>query len=55
MGQIDISFHDVNTESLDVLKYAGVDVSKLCVQCSRMFIHFDVGMGVESFEMGRGR
>jgi hypothetical protein len=28
---------------------------EIMCKCSRMFIHFDVGMGVESFEMGRGR
>ena len=53
MGQIDISFQKVNRESLDVLAYAGVDVSKLGVRCSRMFIHFDVGIGVESHALGR--
>ena len=37
---------EVNRESQDVLEYAGVDVSKLR-GCLRMFIHFDVGIGVE--------
>ena len=45
-------FSRVNRESLDVLKYAGVDVSGLG-WCSRMFIHFDAGIGVESHALGR--
>ena len=40
-------FSKVNIESWGVLEYAGVNVSKLCCICSRMFIHFDVGMVVE--------
>ena len=40
-------FSKVNRESGDVLAYAGVNVSKLHGECSRMFIHFDVGMDVE--------
>jgi|TARA_B110000305_G_scaffold7625_1_gene7534 hypothetical protein len=44
-------FSDANTESFDVLKYAGVGVSKLEWGVSKMFIHFDVGRAVESFEM----
>ena len=39
-------FSEVNRESRGVLEYAGVNVSEL-VECLRMFIHFDVGMGVE--------
>ena len=45
-------FSKVNRESLDVLKYAGVDVSELS-GLLRMFIHFDVGIGVESLSLGR--
>ena len=37
-----------------MLAYAGVDVSELR-GCSRMFIHFDVGMDVESLSLGRER
>jgi len=40
---------------LGVLAYAGVDVSELAFGCSRMFIHFDVGMGVESRSLGKER
>ena len=48
-------FSKVNRESRGVLEYAGVDVSKLRCDCLRMFIHFDVGMGVESHALGRER
>ena len=41
-------FSEVNRESRGVLEYAGVDVSQLLGVLLRMFIHFDVGMGVES-------
>ena len=40
-------FKKVNLESWSVLAYAGVDVSEITMVCSRMFIHFDVGIGVE--------
>ena len=40
-------FSKVNRESWSVLAYAGVDVSEITMVCSRMFIHLDVGMGVE--------
>ena len=48
-------FSEVNRESRGVLEYAGVNVSELRLVCSRMFIHFDVGMGVESHALGRER
>ena len=41
-------FSEVNRESSGVLEYAGVNVSGLRRGCSRMYIHFNVGMGVES-------
>ena len=41
-----VFFSKVNSESWGVLAYAGVDVSKLG-ECLRMYIHFNVGMGVE--------
>ena len=40
-------FKKVNGESLDVLEYAGVNVSKSSWVYSRMLIHFNVGMDVE--------
>ena len=46
MRRIGFSFQKVNRESWGVLAYAGVNVSELVVML-RMFIHFDVGMGVE--------
>ena len=44
---------EVNRESRGVLEYAGVNVSGLSVNVSRMFIDFDVGIGVESRSLGK--
>ena len=38
-----------------VLEYAGVERIGITCHCLRMFIHFDVGIGVESHALGRER
>ena len=49
-------FKKVNRESRDVLKYAGVNfvsgVRANVYECLRMYVHFDVGMDVESHALG---
>ena len=49
-------FKKVNRESRVVLKYAGVNfvsgVHANVYECLRMYVHFDVGMDVESHALG---
>ena len=45
----------VNSESSGVLEYAGVERIGIRLVCLRMFIHFDVGMDVESLSLGKER
>ena len=46
-------FSKVNRESLDVLAVRRGRRIGIRLGCSRMFIHFDAGIGVESHALGR--
>ena len=56
LNTTDRCFFKVNRESRDVLKYAGVNfvsgVRANVYECLRMYVHFDVGMDVESHALG---